>query len=223
MGLIIKNIGGIRKGMEDMGVQGNPSKYTAVIGENEEESPWEPLHVEYGLKKEDSALTLAFPNSFYQHWPFNSDDEGILRAIIAYMIKSQTYNFILPPPHAKSLASQGWTKKDIKQFIAEYARCPATKYNLQAQDISSVNPNEKASHSLFKGRLPAKEWDMVPLVRNPEFIKIIVAGGPGAFIGVMAGGGATPGKKCMQKIELPANWDKLVAKYKDVFPTYARY
>ena len=39
MGLIVKNIGGIRKGIEDMAVIGNPIKYTTVLAENEEESP----------------------------------------------------------------------------------------------------------------------------------------------------------------------------------------
>jgi hypothetical protein len=45
MGLIVKNIGGARKGIEDMGTLGDAMKYTLVIGENEENSPWEPLHV----------------------------------------------------------------------------------------------------------------------------------------------------------------------------------
>ena len=63
MGLITKNIGGIRKGIEDMGFLGNPGKYSMVMAENEEESPWEPLHVEQGFKKEDSAITVFFPNS----------------------------------------------------------------------------------------------------------------------------------------------------------------
>ena len=56
MGLITKNIRGVRKQMEDMGVLGNPGKYSWVMGENEENSPWEPLHVEHGLKPEDSAI-----------------------------------------------------------------------------------------------------------------------------------------------------------------------
>ena len=65
MGLIVKNIGGVRKGIEDMGVMGNPMKYTMVIAENEEESPWEPLHVEMGYKKEDSTICLSFPPVLY--------------------------------------------------------------------------------------------------------------------------------------------------------------
>jgi hypothetical protein len=45
IGLIVKNIGGARKGVEDMGVLGSPLKYSLVIGEDEDKSPWEPLHV----------------------------------------------------------------------------------------------------------------------------------------------------------------------------------
>ena len=52
---------------------------------------------------------------------------------------------------------------------------------------------------------------------------MIVGGGPGAFIAQIIGGGATPGKKQTQKIDLPKNWAKLVAKYKNVVPTYAKY
>jgi hypothetical protein len=35
--------------------------------------------------------------------------------------------------------------------------------------------------------------------------------------------GATPGKKEIQKIELPKNWAQLVKKYEGIVPTYVRY
>ena len=63
----------------------------------------------------------------------------------------------------------------------------------------------------------------VPIIADPRFIKIIVGGGPGAWIAHLTGGGATPGKKEIQKIEFPKNWEKLVDKYKDVEPKYAKY
>ena len=72
LGLIIKNIGGARKGVEDMGVFGNPAKYSLVLGEYEEESPWEPLHVEYGFNKEDSTIGVAFPNTYTQMQPYGT-------------------------------------------------------------------------------------------------------------------------------------------------------
>ena len=79
MGLITKNIRGIRKQIEDMGVLGNPGKYSFVAAENEENSPWEPFHVERGFKKEDSTITVCFPQSYQQMVPFSTDDKGITR------------------------------------------------------------------------------------------------------------------------------------------------
>ena len=64
MGLIVKNIGGIRKGVEDMAVIGNPVKYTTVLAENEEESPWEPLHVQQGFNKGDGTITVGSRECF---------------------------------------------------------------------------------------------------------------------------------------------------------------
>lgn len=43
--LILLNIGGARPGGLDKATQGQPGKYTFCIAENEEENPWEPLHV----------------------------------------------------------------------------------------------------------------------------------------------------------------------------------
>jgi hypothetical protein len=63
----------------------------------------------------------------------------------------------------------------------------------------------------------------MPLIKDYRFIRVIVGGGPGAFVAHLIGGGPTPGKKEIQKIELPKNWEKLVAKYKNVVPIYAKY
>jgi len=216
MGFIIKNIGGVRKGVEDMGVMGNPMKYSMVIAENEEESPWEPLHVEYGYSQVESTITVSYPQTYIQHWPYGSDAEGILRAVIDHIIRGMRYTFIFTPPHAKNLAREGWTKEDIKEFISEYARIPGSRFN-NIPVIGGGRP------SLYKGKISARDTDTVALIKDPRFIRIIVAGGPGAFIAQAAGGGATPGKKQTQKIELPANWDKLVKKYKNIVPIYAKY
>jgi hypothetical protein len=224
MGLIIKNIGGIRKGVEDMGVQGNPGKYSMVLGENEEASPWEPLHVERGFKKEDSTIALFFPNIYMQVWPYGSDDEGILRSIIYNLPPGRgALYLVLTPPHAKTLAQLGWTKKDVQLFISEYARVPF--YRLGSYWGISSNPASSSGGKpmLFGKRVPIREMDQVSVLRDPNMIQIIVAGGPGAFMGMHLGGGLFPARKVTMKIDLPANWDKLVQKYKNIVPTYIRY
>lgn len=215
MGLIIKNIGGVRKGIEDMGVMGNPMKYTMVIAENEEESPWEPLHVEYGLKKEDSAISLNFPQSYLQHYPSGSDAKSILQSVMDNFTRGMRYTIVFNPSTAKNLAREGYNKEKIKKYVAEKKLVPAAQIKSQLGAV--VVPGS----SLQQSSLNAAE--MVPLIRDPRVIRIIVGGGPGAFVAHLIGGGATPGKKEIQKIELPKNWEKLVAKYKDVAPIYAKY
>jgi hypothetical protein len=209
MSLTIKNLAGVRKGIEDMGVMGNPLKYTAVAAENEEESPWEPLHVEYGLKREDNAVTIAFPQSYLQHWPVSTDDEGILRSVQDYLHGAFTHHIIFNPAHARILAKAGWTKQDIKEFLSEFGRAPARQSNSAAM--------------LFKGRITPRPGETTRIIRDTRVIRIIVAGGPGAFMAHVVGGGPTPGRSEIRKIELPMNWDKLVAKYKDMVPNHVRY
>jgi hypothetical protein len=220
MALIIKNIGGARKGVEDMGVQGNPGKYSLVLAENEEESPWEPLHVERGFKKEESTITVSFPNSYQQIWPLNSDEEGILRSIVWSIQRPPC--IVMTPPHAKTLARRGWTKQDIKEFISEYARIPA--YQSGAYwGTSSPASAAGGRPGLYKNRVPMRDTDYVRVTPDSKSISIVVAGGPGAFIGLHTPWSFGTDRKTTRKVVLPSGWDKLVAKYKDVVPVYARY
>jgi hypothetical protein len=208
MGLIIKNIGGARKGIEDMGIYGNPGKYTMVTGENEEDSPWEPLHVEKGFRKEDSTITLTFPTSFSGASPFGSDANGILRGLLA-SIRSPGLTVMMNAQHAKALAKEGWTKSEIARFLCEYARVPA----YQHQSFWGQWGPERI-------RQPLNPTDSVSVLRSPDYVRLLVAGGVGGLmIGIMTGGRSSVTKK----VQLPLNWEKLVAKYRDIVPGYIRY
>jgi hypothetical protein len=215
MGLIIKNIGGVRKGIEDMGVMGNPMKYTMVIAENEEESPWEPLHVEHGYRKEDSTISLSFPQTFLQHYPSGSDAESILQSVIDNITRGMRYTIVFNPQTARNLAREGYTKEKIKKYIAENKLMTATQTKIQSNIIVVPGADIQQSSS--------ETSKTMPLIKDYRFIRVIVGGGPGAFVAHLIGGGPTPGKKEIQKIELPKNWEKLVAKYKNVVPIYAKY
>jgi hypothetical protein len=211
MSLIIKNIGGARKGVEDMGVLGNPGKYTLVVGEYEEESPWEPLQVERGFKKEDSTITVFFPNTFYQSAALGmTDANGIARAM-ANLRGGGMAGYLLIPSHAKTLSGEGWTKRKVKEFISE---------NMPAPPLPSAPPPG--------GQRPPQQQAPPRMKPDPESLMIVVAGGPGSFMGVLtsAGGrgmGNFGNDFVTKKIELPKNWGKLVANYKNIAPTDARY
>jgi len=215
MALIMKNIAGARKGLEDMGVLGNPGKYTMVIAENEESSPWEPLHVEYGFNKEDSTVTLFFPNCYTQVWPYGSDDKGTLTTVLYNLIPGRggLFCLVLPPSRAKPLADKGWTKKEIAIFLAEHGRVPAYRHpSYWGTSRGDVR----------KETTPINPMDPVAILRDPGWIRVLVAGGPGAFIGLVGASALGKTDWVTKKVELPANWDRLVNKYRSIVPTYER-
>jgi hypothetical protein len=191
MGLIVKNIGGARKGVEDMGTFGNPGKYSMVMGENEEENPWEPLHVERGFKKEDNTITVSFPNCFWTILPGGTDDKSLMHGIVNGLTPSsagQTWTTVLLlPAHARTLAQGGWSKKEIVDFINLYAK-------------------------------PGVGNDFTSITDGRGDVRVVVCGGPGSWVVLTKGG-----RGLTKRIELPANWGKLVAKYKNVVPAYERY
>ena len=213
LGLIVKNIGGIRPGIEDMAVHGNPMRYSMVVGENEEESPWEPLHVERGRSKEDSAITLFFPNSYTYVLAYSADANGILNTAIHNIPPGGggALCMLVNPTFAKFLADEGWTKKEIQKFIKEHARCPRDKHWL-----SPLGMIPKEFETLAN-------TDSMPLIISPDGVSIIVCGKFSSWIGLATGSYLSGGVFVTKKVELPANWKNLVEKYKDIVPTYIRY
>jgi len=198
VGLIVKNIGGARKAIEDMGVIGNPGKYSLVLGEDEEASPWEPVSVERGFTREDNTVTVFFPNTFIQTVPVGTDAQGILDTLSG-MVTTTMSSIILIPSWAKVLSEEGWTKQKVRKYLAEHA----------ASGSTTGLPNAASR----------------PKVDLDSSLMILVAGGPGSFIALLrsAGPGFFENELVTKKIELPKNWDKLVAKYKTVQPNYERY
>jgi len=75
----------------------------------------------------------------------------------------------------------------------------------------------------LKERLPLNPTDSVRILWNPDFIRVLVAGGPHVWLGLFVGEQFKGGDRVTKKVELPANWHKLVEKYKNIVPTYVRY
>jgi len=204
IGLVVKNIGGARKGIEDMGTLGTPMKWSLVLGENEEESPWEPYHVSSGFQKEESVLTVFFPNQYTQSIPAQTHAEGVATSL-ANMRPGALSALLVIPAHAKILAAEGWSKQRVKDFIIERNR-PAPK----------VNPKPAAS------ALPTDVGVFGRGLQNDDFL-IAVVGGPGVWQGKYASAGGFNNSFVTRKITLPKNWDSLVAKYKNMVPNYVSY
>ena len=116
--LILQNIGRALPGEMDRATQGQPGKYTFCCAENEDASPWEPLHVERGLAADASTVTVA---GALGTWSMNMtarDAEEVLAMIADTMQYPASSDYIyggapfivLSPQHANLFHRAGWTQ-----------------------------------------------------------------------------------------------------------------
>jgi hypothetical protein len=178
--LILINIAGNRPGVTDMATHGHPGKYSFCMGEDEEGSPWEPLHVERGLAPEASAVTVYCAEA-----PHNINDQvsktpemflGSAASTMATLGGNGLYRsglsgeqgLVISAESARWLADFGWNKHDVKRFLYDNARQPVRELRGRGGWGKSPLP-------------PFVDTDdddaMVPIVNAPENIVVLVAGG----------------------------------------------
>ncbi|HTY81942.1 MAG TPA: hypothetical protein VMB24_04090, partial [Dehalococcoidales bacterium] len=163
---------------------------------------------------EESTLTVSFPQSYQQMVPFGTDAKGILATIVGNVTPARMglFSLILTPNNALALARQGWNKKSVKEYIIKNTRIPDDYYTRLGVEMTA------ADRTALMG--PGVEAQMFrPTAERPDPVQIFVYGGFGSWMGFCQGGPP----QVTKKIELPGNWARLVAKYKNVVPTYARY
>ena len=202
--LLLLNIGGGRPDGIDMSALGNSGKFSFCIAENEEESPWEPLHVERGLRREQSALTLFAaepPRGVSEHTAQNG--EVLLRAVCQVLATVWSYRMcgrneavvVLCPEHVKTLHRDGFTKPQVRQFLFENTGIPLRYY--KAQDNGEGTQMTAQYHEITIQGEPCYQK-----FRAPDAIQIFVAGGTaGKFSAVL--GSWTTGPAGSQMVTYP--------------------
>ena len=191
--LILINVGGAKAQVLDKSTFGHPGKYTYVIGEDEEGSPWTPFHVDYGFNPEDSTVTVIACDGPKLVTNFNSGAEGILLQIAETAAISGYKDdvvVILGPEHRDTLVEAGWTKRSIQEFLYEHiGRRAGELKRINSRSVQETDPDDRFIH----------------LVKSPEEIKVICAGGGAGRMSVVIDGFALH-KYCkwqMRKIEVP--------------------
>jgi hypothetical protein len=126
--LVIRNVGGGKPGGVDRATLGSPGKLAFCFAEREEDSPWEPLHVERGFRPEQSTVTL-----FAGQGPAPIVDqlaripEELIRSFAGCLDAVANPNLalgfdaivVVPPDHARVFREAGWTKE---RMVAEVNR-----------------------------------------------------------------------------------------------------
>jgi len=171
--LIQRNIGGSYPGTTCKATLGWPGKYTLCIAENEEASPWEPLHVERGFKADQSTVTAISADASIRASDLDSTKAvGILTNFAQRMEgpSGPEAIMVICPEHAKIIAGDGFSKTDVKKFVWERAA-------YRMKDL----PDE-TFHQRVKRRSDLKltRDSVIPVTDKPEDILVVVAGGDGS-------------------------------------------
>lgn len=176
--------GGSRPPDADKSTQGWVGNTIATVaGENVEGNPWkESFPVEKGFKPEDNVVIFAgggMPLNMNDHASVAPKD---LAEVMAYTMNAvgpsrcfQNGGFwILSPEHAATLAREGWTKKDVKEFLWKTARAPFGAQPPMVEgkcSITSCCPPAEFG--------PVTPETMIPICKSADQIELIVVGGPG--------------------------------------------
>jgi hypothetical protein len=172
--LILLNIGGGIPGEVDQAMLGMPGKYSFCFGELEEDSPWQPFHVERGFRPDDSTVTLISAQGTQSFAASFRQPESILmmlaNGMTAYGTNSYTKGcgnplVILPPAHAKIFHDAGWDKPRIRAWLFAHTQFP----------LAGLPAEPRLLDTSSRYRL---DNDRLCICARPEDIVIIVAGGP---------------------------------------------
>jgi AhpC/TSA family len=194
--LILLNLGGARPDGIDMSTLGNPGKFSYCIAENEEESPWEPLHVERGFTPEQSTVSLFAaepPRGVSEHTA--RDGRTLLKAVARTLATIWSPRscvafealVVLCPEHVKTLQRDRFSRAEIKQFLFEHAGVPVRYYQEPGDTGEGMQMVSKYREITIDGEPCYQKF------RLPEQLHIVVAGGTaGKFSAVIGSWGTGP-------------------------------
>ncbi|HZA54290.1 MAG TPA: hypothetical protein VE616_08580, partial [Candidatus Udaeobacter sp.] len=171
--LIQRNIGGSYPGTTCKATLGWPGKYALCIAENQEASPWEPLHVERGFDANSSTVTAISADGSVRASDLDSTKaEGVLTNFAQRMEGPSGPEAIMVvcPEHARIIAGDGFSKQDVKKFVWKRAA-----YRMKALPEETFNQRVKRRPDLKLTRESA-----IPVTDKPEDILVVVAGGDGS-------------------------------------------
>jgi hypothetical protein len=178
--LLSQNLqGGSVPGVSYVGAIGNPMNFAGItFAENEEQSPWEPYHVQQGFSRDESTVSIflclgtTWSEGLRDHW-----DEK-LAAILSGLDPFLGVTLVLDPSVARELHDRhGFaTKQDLARWIHENVRIPARRYWDYFGTATFIKEDALLGIEPWASYLAAAPDDLIP-VFEPEWVHILVVGG----------------------------------------------
>ncbi|MGO9907527.1 MAG: peroxiredoxin family protein [Solirubrobacteraceae bacterium] len=170
--LVVSLTGGGFPGRLDRSTLGNPGKVGLCFAEDEEVSPWEPLHVSLGFPADRSVVTV-----FGADAPLSVSDHRSLEPLELARVLGEAAGatwspnwwplggvslFAVCPEHARSFHEWGWDKERVRSEMFASVRRPARSLRW-----GETTPLVQA----------ASDDELIGKWSHPEEIVLVVAGG----------------------------------------------
>lgn len=201
--LAMINIGGGRPGTSDMALLGHPGKFTYCLAEDEEASPFPPLHVDSGFGADESTVTVIGAEAPHSVLFSGSGDdperhERLLEILATGLANLATNNaalrggaavVALNPEHAEILAHAGLSRAQVTERLCALAVHPFRE--LARYEPAFAGKPTGAAHR--------------PCFDRPEDIVIVTAGGAGLYSMVMPTWCAGPHRNRAVQVRIEAD------------------
>ena len=156
-------------GVLDHATLGHPGKYSYCIAEDEENSPWEPLHVERGYSADASTVTV-----YASLGPLQVDSvaagtaEQVLTAVADSMLAlghgHAEILLMMSQEHGGFIKEAGWSKAQVRDFLFQKAR-------RSGQGWAASQKGEPPA--------PGTVEQTIPVCRTPDAVVLLAGGGSG--------------------------------------------
>ncbi len=179
--LVLLNLLDFVPGRYDRSALGHPGKFTFCVAEDEESSDWVPLARERlpGLADTASAVTVvacSSPHIVMNEW--TRDPEEVLEAFAAsiranmltYSIWSGDYTLVLGGQLRDTLTAAGWTKQDVRRYVAGSARVTRGQWREVGKGALVDEDNRDREYRALD---------------HPDDLLVVAAGGPANGFGAV--------------------------------------
>jgi hypothetical protein len=191
-GLLSQNLqGGSVPGHTYMGSQGNGYAYNSLtFAENEEASPWEPLHVQYGFPADESAVSV-FPGcratAFVlglrrDHWREH------VRNMLRGLDPNGAATLLLDPIAARLFIDIAGleTKQQLIDWVYENACMPAGEYWDYQLVQNYKYPRATFGEEPYASKLKAAPDQEIPIFTRDEIDVVVVGGETNGYWRIMS-------------------------------------
>ncbi len=171
--LILLNVFEQKPGQLDRGCMGSLTKFGVVFGEDEENSPWEPLHVSLGFEPDQSTVTVATIQDPSMHGNrYGATGESLLDSIAdgmsahglgVYFGRDIKWFWIVGHWHSELLSRLGWTRRDMQEYLYERSWRSVGELKRLGMMNGAIEPGDDDTRHMT--------------VNGPDDILIVKAGG----------------------------------------------